>query len=120
MNNEDRDPRFLAHIRSELDRNAANLEVDTVARLKRLRYAALEQHDSSRLNWWRLFRFPVMVMATGVVIALVMMTNFQSSSTFHDGQTLADLEILTSSEQFEFLSDLDFYIWLTEKADHAG
>jgi hypothetical protein len=120
MNTDDQNPRFLAHIRSELDRKAANLEADTVARLKRLRYSALEQHDSLYGNWRRLFRYPLMAVATGVVIAVVVMTNFQSSSTFHDGQTLADLEILTSSEQFEFFSDLDFYLWLTEKEDHAG
>ncbi|MBL0714712.1 MAG: hypothetical protein JJV98_13540 [Desulfosarcina sp.] len=120
MNNEDRDTRFLAHVRSELDREVENLDVDTAARLRRIRYSALEQHESQRVNWWRLFRFSAVAVATGMIIAVVMTTNFRSSSTSHDEQTLADLEILTSSEQLNLFADFEFYFWLTEKEDHAG
>lgn len=111
---------FLEHIRSELDQEADNLDTETQARLRRIRYAALEQHESTLAKWWRLFRIPAVAVATAAIIAVIVTTNFRSSDLAHDNFTVTDLEILTSDEQLDLFDDLDFYYWLAENTNNAS
>ena len=120
MKTEEREASFLEHIRSELDREADNLDAETQARLKRIRYSALEQHESTFAKWWRLFRIPAVAVATAAIIAVIVTTNFKSSDLSRDNFTVTDLEILTSDEQLDLFDDLDFYYWLAENKNNAS
>jgi hypothetical protein len=120
MNAQDRKTRFLDHARSVLDREAARLDTDTTTRLRKIRYQALAKSPSSPAQFWQLIRIPTAAVATGLLLTAVIVMQFRSPATFQAGDTLADLEILASSEQLDLFSDLDFYYWLAETEDHAG
>ena len=121
MMNENHDTHFLKKVRSALDQEAADLDVETRSRLRKIRNKALEQGASKRTRWSHLLRLPVAITAVGLAVAVTFTTvTHRSRDLFEDGQSLVDLEIIASGEQLELFTDLDFYFWLAEKEDHAG
>ena len=120
MKDKEREIRFLNQVRSELDREAEHLDIETTARLRRIRHAALEQLDTARFDWWRLLRLPAIALATGAIIAAVVLTDYRSARLLPDRQTVADLEILASDDHMDLFDDLEFYSWLAETEDHAS
>ena len=120
MKNEEQETQFMGHVRSGLDREAENLDIETATRLKRIRYSAIEQIDSSRFKLWRLLRLPALAVVTGVIIATVVITDYRSPTIIQNQHALADLEILASDEQLNLFDDLEFYSWLAETEDHAS
>ena len=120
MKNKENESRFLNQIRAALDREAENPDPTTAARLRRIRYSALEQIDSPGIRLWRQFRVPAVVVATALIIALSATTIFRSPTNLPDQHVLADMEILASDEQLNLFDDLDFYSWLAETEDHAS
>ncbi len=120
MKDHERETRFLNRVRSELDREADNLDVETTNRLRRIRHSALEQLDTARFDWRRQLRLPAIALATGAIIAAVVLTDYRSARLLPDRQTVADLEILASDDHLDLFDDLEFYSWLAETEDHAS
>ena len=120
MNPEERESRFLENVRSGLDSETQNLDLNTTTRLQRIRYSALEELESSPGRWRKLFRLPVLAVATGIIIVFVTTMTLKSPATLKDAQALTDLDILASEETLDMFADMEFYFWLAETDDHAG
>lgn len=120
MNDKEREAQFLEQARSALDQEAESLDAATASRLKRARYEALEQYDPPHSGLWRLIRVPAAAVAAGIIIAAVIFTNPRYPAPIQNGHSLSDLEILQSEEQFDLLTDFDFYYWLAETGEYAG
>ena len=120
MTEHDSDKHFLAQIKSTLDQSAENLDAATRARLTRARRAALEKRASFRFTSRPWFR----VAAAGLAMAglVWMVTLFQNRPADHlfAEAAIEDVDIITSGDSLDLLTDLEFYTWLAEKKENAG
>jgi hypothetical protein len=111
----DDDHRLMKRVRSALDEGAAQLDGATRSRLAQARAHALE----SRRSAWRRWLPAGGAVFASVLAALVWLGQPAPQPGNHFGG-VADLELLTSSDDLELYRELDFYRWLEEEGMHAG
>jgi len=117
MRNELPDKKFLDGIRETLDRNADDLDEETLLRLRKVRLETLETAGRRRT----LFALPRWLTASGLATAAVVAVAV-SVWTFSARQQLPasipeDVEVLVIKDHLDLYEDLEFYRWLT--ADEA-
>ena len=105
-----RDEPFVASIRATLDRSAADLDAETLVRLRQGRRQALEARPR---------RVPWLVwaggLATAAVAILVMVLWWPvAPGPRHHDASLDDVELLTAGESLDVYDDLEFYRWLAD------
>lgn len=111
---------FLAAVRKTLDAGGDTLDPTVCSRLARARLTAVEKGLACgrRRRFWL-----VAPLTASLVVVLVVAALFFKTGTdlrHPNGETVADLEIITSTETPDFYADLDFYQWLAEGENHAG
>lgn len=110
---------FLAAARKTLDAGSDTLDPAICSRLARARMTAVEKGLASQRRWFWL----AAPLAASLVVVLVVAVLFFKAGTdvrHPNGETVADLEIITSAEAPDFYADLDFYQWLAQGENHAG
>lgn len=105
--------------RELFDAQVANLDARTRSRLNQARQAALEvARGAPRHTLGSRWLLPV---GSAAALALVALSTFQFIRPGNEtveiampavASTVDDVEILTSSEEWEMLQDVDFYAWL--------
>ncbi len=125
MSSKDRDDsHFLANVRASLERGASGLDRQSCMRLGKIRHAAL---DTDRVKPGLLFAHRsfgafasacILVLAVGL-LGRDLMVDRTSVEVVPSGAAFEDIEILTSSESFEFYEEFEFYLWLAENDTSA-
>lgn len=124
MNKKPSEEEFLASVKTSLRTSEEDIDELTVARLRAARRRAVSINSEKRfsagaevlaLDWlksrWRVF---------AVAMALSIMTIFYLSSSRIPAEAqltsvLEDIELLSSSDDFELYRDLDFYLWMNDE-----
>jgi regulator of protease activity HflC (stomatin/prohibitin superfamily) len=120
MTSQEQETRILEHIRSELDREAENLNAKTAARLRRIRQAALEHDMPVYQRLWKTFRLPAMAAAAAAIVAVMATIHFQDATLLDEKLAVADMEMMSTGDQLDLFDDLDFYYWLAETKNNTG
>ncbi len=115
--NEPRDP-FEEQIRQQLERSCEVLDPATQARLRAARREALSA-AAPRVRW-----IPAAALASlsllAVAIGLWQSQGEEMGVPMASATSLEDLELLAAQESFEFLEELEFYLWLESQQHEAG
>ena len=110
---------FLATVRKTLDAGSDTLAPAICSRLAKARMTAVEKGVTKQRRWLWL----AAPLAASLAVVLVVAALFFKTGTDlrqPNGESMADLEIITSTEAPDFYADLDFYQWLAEGEKHAG
>ena len=105
--------------KSLLDESVDDISPEITRRLQQARYAALEKAKPRSI--WSFY--PQAIAATLVVsvISASLLFNFDGNVLNNTEIAMeADIEMLTSSEGFELLEDLEFMQWLAESEEYAS
>ena len=113
----DRDRKFQAALRRDLDRGDEALTENIRVRLRAARKRALDAQAGTRAgdhieNRWQRWLTPAAGLAAVAVIAVVVtlwLGTTPESTTVASGQ---DLELLLASDSLELYANLDFFTWL--------
>ncbi|WP_298273540.1 hypothetical protein [Geobacter sp.] len=119
MNRDERDDRLIETIRGHLEERTAALDGRTAARLREMRFAAVEA--AGRRRWFAAIpRWAtaggVATIAVAVVATSLWFTRVQREKPVAG---IDDMEIITTREHIQLYEDLDFYRWLAEQ-DRKG
>ena len=103
---------FLDNINDKLDQGVNEIDDATVGALHNIRKAAIAQAENKTINTWNWLQpIPVMAMASIVLVVSVTLQMTMTSSVL-PAPALADIPLLTASDDIEFYNDLEFYQWL--------
>ena len=112
MSMNDQEEALLRKVKNALDASSESLDAATRTRLRAARAHAL-QHARPRLSW---MLWPTGGMALAAA-TLLSWSLWSSMPAAHPPAALEQLELLSSSENLELYTDLDFYQWLTSATD---
>ncbi len=115
---DDRQRDLETRLRARLAREADDIDVDTLRRLRSARHAALDQLDepAGRVGYW----LPAGAMAAAVALVAVVLVGRQDGVPPPPGELIAvadDLEIMVAGEDLELIEDLEFFEWLLPEGD---
>jgi len=109
--------RLLRETKEHLDRQTAELDTATLARLRQARKAAMGSFRE-RPSWVQTWMRPVAAgLGTLAVLAVLTAVLFQRVSVTEEAPILSaleDVEIFSSGEDLELFENLEFYSWLSE------
>ena len=106
------DQALLKNINHRLNQGVDEIDDATINALQDIRKAAIAQTENkttNTLNW--LQPIPVMAIASIVLVVSVTLQMTMTSSVL-PSPALADIPLLTASDDIEFYNDLEFYQWL--------
>lgn len=112
MSKDDREEALLRQVRNSLDASTETLDAATCTRLRAARAHAL-QHPRVRQPW-------LLWPAGGVALAAAALLSWAlwfNGPAGHTPAALEQLELLSSTENLELYTDLDFYQWLASDTD---
>lgn len=120
MTEKDHESVFLEKVRQTLDDSAANLDTRIRSRLNQARHHALEKRRHRWLDRWQPNRLQLAggMMAAFLIFGAIFYFQGRSEPKYYSG--IEDVEILATSDNPEFFTELDFYTWLAEEMDNAG
>ena len=102
-------------IKQTLDNSVDDLDAATLSRIRQVRTRALEKAEGQSINW---FSVTSGALATACVMVFAVIILLRSES-LPQNVPVDDLDLISSSESFEFYEDLEFYQWL-ETNELAG
>lgn len=109
----EQDKAFLSEVKLSLDRQREAIDRSTQDALRHIRQQALAQQHAPRSHAW--INWPVLpalaTTATAVVVVSIALT-LGTPSRFDVQPDLEDILLITSTEDFMFYEDLEFYQWL--------
>jgi hypothetical protein len=110
---DDKESRFIAAVKAELDRDTQQLDELTIARLRAARRKALEARPR-RLTW-----LAVGGLATAALTATLVAFLLFAPAVAPPVPGLEQFDLLSDNDGLELYRDLEFYRWLAEHADAA-
>ena len=111
---------FLAAARKSLDAASDTLDPAICSRLARARLTAVEKGLACGQRHWLWLAAPLAASLVVILVAAALFLKAGTELRHPNGESVADLEIITSAEAPDFYADLDFYQWLAEGENHAG
>ena len=113
------DEELIARVGTALDDSTEQIDYAAQLQLKRARANALAQAAAPRASWWSQGRF---VLPTGALTAALVLTLFlhgrPETRVIPDSNSVyEDMELLSSTDDLDTLSDMEFYQWLDERKD---
>jgi hypothetical protein len=110
---DDKEARFIAAVKTELDRGTQQLDELTIARLRAARRQAVAAHPRRRV--WLAAGGLATAALTATLVALLLFAPAAAPPV----SGLEQLELLSESDSLELYRDLEFYRWLAENTDAA-
>jgi len=112
---QDDEQAFLKSVQQTLDAATSDLDEKTSSALRNIRHAALQQPAHSVHSVWTGAAGMISIGVSVFAIALtIMQPKYHLSSLDDNVSLIEDIELISSSEDFELYDNLDFYIWLNE------
>ena len=103
---------FLDNINDRLNKRVDELDDATLSALQNIRKTAIAQAENKTTDTWNWLQpIPVMALASIVLVVSVTLQMTMTSSVL-PSPALADIPMLTASDDIEFYNDLEFYQWL--------
>jgi hypothetical protein len=119
MTIDNRDIEFIDKVREKLDESVEHLDAGILSRLSRARDRALENSGKKRRHRRRPYRLALAVGVTAAFVVFMVVFKFQTPEPqLYSG--IEDVELLATSDNPEFFTELDFYTWLAEAMGDAG
>ena len=112
---------WLSNVKSQLEQSTEALDASVQARLHEARRRALAGYKGSPHSSYR--RWPIWtsaVAATAVLSVSVLFWQQSGTEAVLPELVAGDLELITNSEEFALLDELEFYQWLEENEQDAG
>jgi hypothetical protein len=107
---------LIQNAKASLDQAVDDLDAITVAKIAARRKAVLDAHLENKVRWrksaWLLPLSGLGVAAAASLLALALWLGMPSDYDKPQDSEFQDLQMLSSSEDLEFLEELDFYQWL--------
>jgi len=110
---DDRESRFIAAAKTELERSTQQLDELTIARLRAARQRAIDARPRRRA-WLAAGGLATAALSAALVAVLLFAPAAPPPAT-----GLEQLELLSENDGIELYRDLEFYRWLAEHADAA-
>ena len=110
---DNKESRFIAAAKAELERSAQQLDELTIAHLRASRRKALEARPR-RLAW-----LAAGGLATAALTATLVAVLLFAPATAPPVSGLEQFDLLSENDSLELYRDLEFYRWLAEHADAA-
>ena len=110
---DDKQTRFIAAAKTELDRSAQQLDELTTARLRAARQRALDARPR-RLAW-----LAAGGLATAALTATLVTFLLFAPAVAPPASGLEQLDLLSENDGLELYRDLEFYRWLADHTDAA-
>jgi hypothetical protein len=118
MNESEQENRFSKQIKKTLDDGSHRLDSETQSRLTQIRYKALESKLNRRFPEW--IYQPLTQYASVACALLLIVLFFGEPGKVQVDPSLADIDLLTSTDVLELYEELEFYAWLAEENMDAG
>ncbi len=112
MNKDDQEAAVLQQIKSALDASSATLDAATCTRLRAARVQALQSTQARRP--WLLWPVGGVALAAAALLSWALWLH---EPAVHTPVALEQLELLSSTDNLELYTDLDFYQWLASATD---
>ncbi len=106
------DEEFIKSVKTVLEDTTENLDAATRSKLTTARHQALAQKNKKR-TW---FVVPAGAFASAAAAMLIFLIS-SGNSELENPSLMEDMELLSSSESFELLDELEFYEWLELQSD---
>lgn len=113
--------KWLTEIKNELEQSTDTLDASVQSRLYAARRRALASYKGSQE--WSYRRWPIWtsaVAATAVLSLSVLFWQQSGNQAVLPELAAGDMELITNSEEFALLDELEFYQWLEESEQDAG
>lgn len=109
------DEKFVNNIKQQLDRQAEELDGQTLSRLRQARAGALAEDGGRQWHWQPLAAFAsVAVLAVAVWLALPLNNGDERNMA-----ALDDMELLAARDDPEFYEEIEFYAWLESQNEEG-
>ncbi len=108
---------FIEQARAALDEREVPSHIAT--RLRKARHGAIAARYRYTPTWFPALGSAVLVLVIGLIwFGGLPQTDGTVAPPVQ--QVATDFEMLVHGEELEMFADLDFYLWLEQRADHAG
>ena len=105
---------LIGRIKQELDASAEQLDAATLSRLMQIRSRALDVAAKPKWSW----QLPTLAMSS-LAAVMVITISLRWTPTPMQHTPLEDLALLSGTETFEMIDEVEFYQWLSDE-DHRG
>ncbi len=111
--------RFIEQARASLEQGEADIPSRIAVRLRQVRHTAIVSRHRRVTPLW------VPAMAAVMLVLFVGIAWYTGMSRVVEPvplpvQQANDFEMLVYGEDLKLFADLDFYLWLEQRSDHAG
>lgn len=111
---------FIEQARTALDNSSEQVSPHVAARLRQARHAAIAAPYRRATPMW----MPALSTASLVLlIAVAWFVNtppMETPAPLPVQQAAADFEMLVHGEELDLFADMDFYLWLEQRGEHAS
>lgn len=106
--------KLKTNIRKSLDESVDALDANTLSKIRQIRSQAVEKAATKHSSWSGNNQgLLIGGLATACVMVLAVTLIFNSPTSI-ESLPAEDLELISSSDNFELYEDLEFYEWLEE------
>jgi hypothetical protein len=111
---------FIDQARAALDMRSDQVSPHIAARLRQARHTAIASPYRRTTSTW------VPALSTAMLVLVIAMAWFagvphvDAPTSLPVQQAAGDFEMLVHGEDLELFADMDFYLWLEQRSEHAG
>lgn len=111
---------FIDQARTALDSGSERVSPHVAARLRQARHAAIVAPYSRAIPMWMPALSTAMLVLVIAVAWFAGLPQMEGPAPLPVQQAATDFEILVHGEDLELFADMDFYLWLEQRGEHAG
>lgn len=114
------DQQFIEQARTALGSRSERVSSHASARLRQARHAAVAAPYRRTTPMWMPALSTAMLVLVIAVAWFVGTPQVGEPTSLPVQQAAGDFEMLVNGEDLELFADMDFYLWLEQRSEHAG
>jgi hypothetical protein len=111
---------FIEQARTALDNSSEQVSPHVAARLRQARHAAIAAPYRRATPMWMPALSTAMLILVIAVAWFAGLPRVESPVQLQTQQLASDFEMLVHGEDLELFADMDFYLWLEQRGEHAS
>ncbi len=111
---------FIEQARTALDNSSEQVSAHVAARLRQARHAAIAAPYRRTTPVWIPTLSSAMMVLFIAVVWFVGAPQMETPAPLPVQQATADFEMLVHGEELDLFADMDFYLWLEQRGEHAS